>query len=216
MSLSSKLQLRENEEIIEIIRSTSAHYFFRYLITVAMVSLNAFFTFWLWGKGIEGQIFNSVVWFVSIYLIVGTWISGRSNHLIITNFRIFDIHRESWLKETISSLNFHEIEDVVITRHGVLSAMFNFGIVTIHPKQAKFAIEILHIPQPQRVQNMLFEKRDFSLKNIDIADKEIICQKFSKIIPNLGEAELTLYYQKIHRQLLKLAEPPVEKEENVI
>lgn len=206
MSLHSKLSLRPDEQILDIIRASSAHHLFRYILMMAMLGTNAFFTFWLWSGGIEGKVFNLLIWFLGLNVIITTYYGARRNILVVTDQRIFDIHRESWFKETISAVNFYEVEDIVISRRGILSSLFNFGIITVHPRQGKFALEIHHIPSPERVQDFLFEKRENSLKNIELSDKELVCSKFNKLIPQLSEAELTAFYQKIHRQLLKLAE----------
>jgi hypothetical protein len=63
------------------------------------------------------------------------------------------------------------------------------------------------------VQTLLFENRDKAKRVGRLGSKDEILKQFIKLVPDLSEAELTLLYQKIHTQLISLAEQTSEKTE---
>lgn len=216
MSLKSKLHLRETEEIIEIIRQSSVNRFGRYLFCLLFLLTNTFFTFWFWTKGTEGRIVYGLIWALGLYMLYATWFVDRANYMVITTERIFDVHRKSLFTETISSLEFLEIDDVVVERSGLFSTLFNYGFITIHPREGNFHFEISRVKRPEYVQNLLLEKRGSFVKENRFKNKQEVYKQFLKIIPELSEAELTLAYQKINNQLLLLADDPREKDEQMV
>lgn len=198
------LPLRSGEIIIEIIKPTSVHGVFRVGLGLSILLLNSFFTFWFLQKGLEGKIFYAVVMIMGLYLVFyGTFLK-RSNYLVITNERVFDIQKESLFSETLSALSLVDLADVVVERRGVMSALLNYGMLTIHPKDGKFKFEIERVPAPSRVQNLLFEKRDHAHRSNQYLNNSALLKQVLKIIPELSEAELTMLYQRVNTQLSKI------------
>lgn len=211
MSLKSKLHLLPEEQIIQIIRQTGPNSFSRYLLGMLILLTNTFFTFWFWSNGFEGQLFYGLIWLLGLYITISTWIIDKGNIMVVTTERIFDIHRESIFRETISTLHFLEIGDVVVERRGVLSAIFNHGYLTIHPRQGNFVFELNRVKRPEIIQNVILERKGtFSQKN-RFRSKDELLKQFLKTIPEYTESELTLVYQKINNYLLSLAEPGTGK-----
>lgn len=215
MSLISKLPIRADEQLLELVRPMPVHSW-SYLFGLAVLGINAFFSFWLWQRGVEGRIFNGLVWLFGLYIIYYTWFRNNADLLVISSQRVFDIHRRSFFNETVSSLSLLEIADVVVERSGLLSKIFNYGLLTVHPLQGGFTFEIKRVKRPEGIQGLLLEKRNQNRRDGELVDKEIIYKKMLKIIPELSEAELTLLYQRVHRQLLSLAEPSGGGDEIVV
>ncbi len=199
------LPLRSNETIVEIVRPSEAQHLFKLLLGFLIITLNAFFTFWLWQQGIEGRIFYACVWVLGIYLLLYGALFDHSNFLVVTSERVFDIHRESLFNETISSLSFTELSDVVVDKKGFFASLFNYGRLTLHPREGKFCFEIEKVPEPAKAQNLLFEWREQARLAGQLQDKEEVYKRFVKLLPEYSEVELTLLYEKVHRQLLELA-----------
>lgn len=204
------LPLGVGEIIVDIIRPSGVRHFLRIAIGFCIVTINAFFTFWLWQRGIEGQVFYVLVWFLGVYIILYGTLFSRSNYLVVTSDRIFDIQRDSLFNETISTLHFIDLSDIVITQKGIFSLMFNYGVLTLHPKEGEFSFEIERVPEPARVQNLLIERREHARLGRSLQEKNEVFKRLVKLLPEYSEAELTLLYQKVHSQLLELAKPTVE------
>ena len=201
------LALRVDETVVDIIRPSAARHFTKIALGFCMVTINAFFTFWLWQQGIEGKIFYSIVWVLGIYLILYGALFHRSNFLVVTTERVFDIHRESFFDETISALSFIDISDVVVEQKGVFASLFNYGILTLHPRDGKYRFEIDKIPEPARVRDLLLERREGARVANRLKEKDEVYKRFVNLLPEYSEAELTLLYEKVHSQLLRLAKP---------
>lgn len=210
--LQKNLPLRADETIVEIIKPSGVHHVGRALFGFCFISVNAFFTFWLWQKGLEGKIFYGLVWMLGLYLLLYGTLFHRSNYLIITTERIFDIHRDSLFNETLSALHFGDLADVVVEKRGLLASLLNFGLLTIHPKEGKFCFVVERVPKPAHIQNLLFERREAVNRTSRFKSKEEVYNRILKLIPEFSEAELTLLYQKIHSQLLNLAGTVAEKD----
>lgn len=206
------LPLRNNEAVIQIVKPHKIRHWFRYFLGAAIILLDLFFTFWLLGKGTEGKIFYFVVLSFGIYCFAHDFFE-KTNYLVVTNERIFDVHKNGLFNQTISAMGFADLEDVVVEKRGIFSALFNFGLLTIYPKDAKFTFEIERIPKPESVQDFIFTRRDIHLKERSLENNNVVFSRLLKIIPELSEAELTLLYQKVHAQLLDIASATPEKPE---
>jgi hypothetical protein len=207
------LPLSKDEIVIEIIHPVKVHRFVRSVIGFLIVSINSFFTFWLWQHGLEGQVYYCVALLLGLYLLFYDILFDKSNYLVVTNQRVFDVHRESLFSQTVSSLSFLELVEVVVVRRGFFPTVLNYGHLTLHPKDGSFVLEFQRIPKPMAVQTLLFENRDKAKRVGRLGSKDEILKQFIKLVPDLSEAELTLLYQKIHTQLISLAEQTSEKTE---
>lgn len=216
MFKSKNLPLRSGEIIVEVIKPTSVHGFFRVGLGLVILLINSFFTFWFIQKGVEGKAFYIIVMILGLYLIFYGTLLRRSNYLVITNERVFDIQRESLFSETLSALSLLDLVDVVVEKRGLLAVILNYGILTLHPRDGKFKFEIERVPKPSRVQNLLFEKRDHANRSNQYLNNSALLKQMLKIIPELSEAELTMLYQRVNSQLATLADDSSVKEEKMV
>ena len=199
-----------DETVIDIIRPSGVQHFVRVVLGFFVITANTFFTFWLWQRGLEGQIFYVLAWVLGVYIIFYGTLFNRSNYLIVTDARVLDVHRESLFNETISALPFIDMSDVVFEQRGVLASLFNYGVLTLYPREGKFRFVIDMVPKPAKVQNFLLERREAARVASRLREKSEVYKRLVNFLPEFSEAELTLLYQKVHSQLLCLAHPPGE------
>ena len=109
-----------------------------------------------------------------------------------------------------------DLADIVVRQEGALVSIFNYGSVTLHPREGKFLFEIMTVPSPGRVQNMLLEHRERARSSRELQGKDEVFRRLIKLLPEYSEAELTLLYQKVHSQLLRLANDVGENQKKVI
>ena len=216
MTRIKNLPLRNGELVVEIIKPAMVHSFFRIGVGLVILLVNSFFTFWFWQKGLEGQIFYGAVWALGLYLVLYGALFNRSNYLVVTNERIFDIQRESLFSETLATLNFTDLVDVVVIKKGFLPTILNYGLITLHPRDGKFTFEIEKVPKPGRVQNLLFERREAANRNNQYINNSALLKQVLKIVPDLSEAELTMLYQRVNSQLKKIADEGVKEDLEMI
>jgi hypothetical protein len=213
MFLKKSLPLRNGEIIIEIVKPTVIHSYFSVILGLVLILADAFMTFWFLQKGVEGKVFYGIVMALGLYLVLYGSILKRSNFLIITNERIFDVQKESLFSETLSALNLIDLADVVVERKGVWSVVLNYGVITIHPKDGKFKFEIERVPKPSRIQNLLFERRDHANRSNQYLNNASLLKQVLKAIPDFSEAELTMLYERVNSRLSEISE--IEQESSI-
>lgn len=216
MVRTKNIPLRSGELVVEIIKPTLVHGAFRIGFGFFILLLNAFFTFWLLQKGLEGQVFYATVWLLGLYLVLYGFLFNRANYLVVTNERVFDVHRESLFSETLATIQFTDLADVVVEKKGFFPTIMNYGLITIHPKDGKYKFEIEKVPKPGRVQNLLFERRDEFSRNNRFLDNASLLKQVLRVVPDFSEAELTMLYERVNSQLQKLADKVETSEEEVV
>lgn len=95
-----------------------------------------------WYLGMLGFIFESFIkWFYNVY--------------IVTDERIIDIDFYSLTYRNISAAKIDNIEDTTASTSGFLSAMFDYGTVTIQTAAEKREFEFQGVPHPTRVTTLI-------------------------------------------------------------
>ncbi len=95
-----------------------------------------------WYLGLLGFIFESFLkWFYNVY--------------IVTDERIVDIDFYSLTYRNISAAKIDNIEDTTAATAGFLSAVFDYGNVTIQTAAEKREFEFLGVPRPSRVTTLI-------------------------------------------------------------
>ncbi len=201
MSIAKKIQLKEDEKIIEIITPSVFSYGWKYLIGLAVLFVFSFYMFRLFFFGLAGDIAYGLGMFLGFYIIFRVWFINHSNVLVITNERVVDIHRLGWFDEILSSISHLEIKDVVIRKRGVPQSLFNFGGLAIQTKSQQFVVEILNISNPSKVQLLLVEVGQQYKQDIKVANTQVIYNNFIRIIPDLVDGDLKEARRLIDEQL---------------
>jgi len=208
MSISKKIHLREDEEILEVIRRYPLTYLYTYFFGFVLMVVATFFITWLFGQGWWGMVLYGLAVFCGLYLIFQTWYFAHVNMLVVTNERVVDIARISLLDEVVSSVGFADIVDISFRKRGLFSNLFNYGDLHLQTKSNQFVLEVSKIHQPQKIVNYLMEQIDFYRDGKGELVVEEIYNKFLKIIPELTDEELTYVDDIIHD---KLEEEPEEE-----
>jgi len=216
MSLAKKIHLRPEEEIIKIIRSSPLTEWWKYALGLAFLVVASFFTFWLFARGWWGQIIFAFGIIAGVYIILRAWFFNYHNYLVVTSDRIADISRASWFEEVVSSIGYHDLKDIVVHRRGVFAAIFNYGTLTVETKDKNLVLEIARVRMPQQVQNIILETEEAFRSGLQVKNSERILASFTRLIPDLSEAELTLVDKKIHDQLHKFDATSPEEEVEVL
>jgi len=161
MSISKKIHLREDEEILEVLRRYPLTYLYTYFFGFVLMVVATFFITWLFGQGWWGMVLYGLAVFCGLYLIFQTWYFAHVNMLVVTNERVVDIARISLLDEVVSSVGFADIVDISFRKRGLFPNLFNYGDLHLQTKSNQFVLEVSKIHQPQKIVNYLMEQIDF-------------------------------------------------------
>lgn len=201
MSISKKIHLREDEEVLEIVRRYPLTYFYVYILGLAVMVVATFFITWLFAQGWWGVTVYGLAMFGGLLVIFQTWYFARANMLVVTNQRIVDVARAGWLDEVVSSVGYTDIMDISFRKRGLAPNFFNYGDVHLQTKSKQFVLEIAKIHQPQKIVNFIMEQVEFFQNGKGELTVEDIYNKFIKIIPHLTDEELICVDDIIHDQL---------------
>jgi hypothetical protein len=200
MNIAKKIHLRENEEILEILRRHSLTCFHIYAFGLFLMVAASFFATWLLAQGWWGVALYSLIMFCGFYIIFRTWFFARVNVLAITSERVVDIARTGWLDETVSSVGYTDIIDVSFRKSGIFASLLNYGDIFLQTKSKMFILEVTKIRQPQKVASFILEQIEFFRGDRRELSIEEVYRKFIKIIPDLSDEELEQVDQIIHEQ----------------
>lgn len=203
MSLAKKLNLGAEEEILEIIRATALTVWWKYFFGLLILGVASFFLFWLVAQGIWGYIALGAAYLIGLIIIFRTWFFHHFNYLAVTTERILDVDRPKISEETISAVNYPDIQDIYVRKKGFFSNIFNYGAVVIETKNQKFVLEVKDARLPRRLANWLLEVRDNYYKKQRLSNQQAVVSDFVQIISKLSRQDLKNVYLSIEEQIKK-------------
>jgi hypothetical protein len=130
MGLLSKINLREGEKIMEIIRPSHMNYLGRYILAAIIILSASFSSFWLIRQGLYGTAVLISCALASFVLVVSARRRRNSNYWILTTERLADLERRSIFHQITSQIEFDEIGDVYIRRKG-MDFILGLGCVVV-------------------------------------------------------------------------------------
>jgi len=81
---------------------------------------------------------------------------------VITNQRVIDSVKNNWFHLQMSTADLVDIEDMTVSRSGVLGTLFDFGDIDCQTAGAVRKFSLLGIPRPREVQALVDRLRDES------------------------------------------------------
>jgi hypothetical protein len=81
---------------------------------------------------------------------------------VITNQRVIDSAKDNWFHLRMSTADLVDIEDMTVTRAGLLGTLFDFGDIGCQTAGAVGKFSLRGIPRPREVQALVDRLRDES------------------------------------------------------
>jgi hypothetical protein len=206
MSLNKKINIREDESIIKVVRSYALALIWKYLLGLLFLGGSSFVMFQLFGYGLWGYAVYGVGMLLGVYIIFRTWFFGYFNMLVVTSERVVDIHRAGWFDVVVSSVSYQEIKDVAVRKKGLFSNLFNYGSVVIQGKSRQFVLEAPKVHYPQDIQNTLQEVSELYKQDKKVSNVDTIYKNFVKIISNLTDKQLSTVQELINNEFEEVSE----------
>ncbi|MBP6859284.1 MAG: hypothetical protein KBC69_01515 [Candidatus Magasanikbacteria bacterium] len=201
MSVAKKINLKDNEKIMSLVRPYILSYMWKYLVGLVFLFTSSFFMFRLFFYGWWGDVLYALGMLIGLYIIFRTWFFNYKNTLVLTSMRVVDLHRVGLFDEIMSSVSYLDIKDIVIRKKGIWQSLFNFGGLAISAKNEQLILEVLNIYNPSQVQSMLSDLEQQYKQDIKLASTGSIYNNFIKIIPNLSDGDLVEIKRLIDEQL---------------
>lgn len=201
MSISKKINLKDNEKVVDIIRPHILARIWEYFFGAVLLLATSFFMFRLFSYGWWGNVIYGLGMFLGFYIVFRAWFMSRKNILVLTSTRVVDVHRVGWFDEIISSVSYLDVKDVAVRKKGIGQSLFNFGGLSIASKSESFVLEVLNIYNPAEVQILLSDLGQQYRQDIKVVNSQVIYNNFIKIIPNLPDGELREVRRLIDEQI---------------
>ncbi len=101
------------------------------------------------------QLFLILYAYVVFYYSINNFLSWFFNILLVTNERILDLDFRPPLHRNTDETQLQEIQDVRHTQSGFFAVIFNLGNVYIQTAGERQDIELLRVPKPGEVHNLI-------------------------------------------------------------
>ncbi|MFZ2190409.1 MAG: hypothetical protein WA057_02440 [Candidatus Magasanikiibacteriota bacterium] len=213
MSVESKIKLKDNEQIINIVHRYGLTFFWSWLIIFILITAPFFFMFWLFNNSLWGQILFAGSLVLGLFLLFRTIFIWQKNVLLITTHRIVDFDRQGFFEEIVSNVAYDQMEDVMGKISGLFGTIFRYGNVTIQTGNGKVQIIIDKIKQPVFIQQEITELRDqFVAKNSQTSGV-ITTDDIIDSIYELEELDLLRVKKTIEKRLDSLVQDTSQEDE---
>ena len=157
--------IRPDEGVIGVIRTSLFHYR-RPLVVFVLVVLAAFFLLYPlqslggWGWAIYGvMVLTGVVGLARTFLV---WLL---NVFILTNQRLVDIDQRKLFDRQVAECPLENIQDIRYNKKGLYATLLNFGTVVIDSASPQGHIELVDVPNPEDVKEMIMNVQHHHSKN---------------------------------------------------
>jgi uncharacterized membrane protein YdbT with pleckstrin-like domain len=180
--------LKEGEELIEIVRRYYLSYLWQAIVALVFVLLPFFLMFPLFRWGWFGVvIFFGLLIFGIIFGIRQTLIYFM-NALVITNQRIIDFDQRGLFNRVVSEATYDKIQDVSFSIKGVWQTLFHYGDLSIQTAGNQITLEISSIANPHRVQDRIVDLQNQASEPTekDLSAVELL-DMVTKIKQGIGE-----------------------------
>jgi len=147
--------LKEEEEIIDIVRNYPLVFAVPITISVIFIIAPFFLLFKLFGYGWWGVLLFFILLVFGIIYGSRQFIMYSFNLFVITNQRIIDIDQRGFFDRTVSETTYDKIQDVSFRIKGIMQTMFHYGSVIIQTASTNANIELNHIKNPERIQQLI-------------------------------------------------------------
>ena len=160
MSAENKIKLKEDEQILSVVRRYGVTFFWWWLLILILFVVPFFFMFWLFQHGWWGQTLFIVPVVLGVLTIIRTLFLWQKNVLIITTHRLIDIDQRGFFDKIISDVPYDQVEDIMGRIKGFWGTIFRFGNLTIQTGNGKVQIIVDKIKQPTFLQQEINEIRE--------------------------------------------------------
>lgn len=203
MSLNKKIQWRDKENVIEIVKPSMFKFFWHHVLVLLILFTLSFFSFWLIRQGLYGLIVASTSIVASLALLIDARNRRNANYWILTNERLIDVERHGIFSDTVSSIDYENIVDVHIRRRGFNSRLFGLGDLVADTESEDYAVSLSSVRHPQIILEWIMQLSRESGESRDFQNTKILLKHFYKSIPRLSEIDIIEIKNRLDNRLGK-------------
>jgi len=149
-------ELKENEQIIQIVRKHWITLAAPLLKAVVAAALPFFFITFLLASPLGGAILAGWLALCLLYAAYES-ITWYLDSFIITNLRIIDIDQRGLFRRSVSETEIDKIQDVTYSINGIIATIFGYGSCLVETAGSQNLISLDHIHRPHELQELLVQ-----------------------------------------------------------
>jgi len=147
--------LRENEQLLRVVRHAPSVIFPHVLICFLIMVLDFFLMYYLFLQGWWGVALFGGVIVVVIFYVLRVLFLYRANRFIITNQRLVDVEQVGVFEKFINEFPYAKIIEAKATVKGVGPTIFHYGDIRLTMRDDLGPYELYKIPNPLELQNFI-------------------------------------------------------------
>jgi len=157
MNIEKVIRLKDNEEVIAVLRNHMVTRMRQILLALALVAVPFFFMLPLFSLGMPGVIGFGIS--ISAGLIYGwrEFFKWYGSAFVVTDLRVIDIDQHGWFSRTVSEVELNRIQDVSFSIKGLSGTIFGYGSVLIQTAGSGANIELSAAPDPKEAHHLITE-----------------------------------------------------------
>ena len=149
--------LKENEELVKLIRRHPLVYFKPGLFALILLLLPFFLMFLLFKWETIGLVFFILLLIIGILAIVRLVVVYYFNVFLITNQRIILFVQHGLFDRNVSEVDYEKIQDISYRLKGFWQTLLKYGSLKIQIKNSESILYVKKITQPERIQQLLLK-----------------------------------------------------------
>lgn len=149
--------LKENEELVRLIRRYALVYFKSGLLALILLLLPFFLMFLLFKWGTIGLILFVILIIIGIIAIIRLIVVYSYNVFLITNQRIILYIQHGLFDRNVSEIEYDKIQDISYRFKGMGETMFKYGSLKIQIKNSESVLYVRRISHPEKMQQLILK-----------------------------------------------------------
>ena len=155
MLLTHRLNLRDDERVIAVVRRSWLAYMAPITLAIACIFLGFFLITPLLARGGVGTIiFVSLIGAGVIAGVRAAWL-WYWNALVVTSIRVIDVDQRGFFHRSVSDARYEKVEDISVEIRGMVATLFHLGTVRLQTAGAHARIELQTVPRPELIQELI-------------------------------------------------------------
>lgn len=144
--------LKEDEEVIKIIRPSFSIYILRFIIAFFFLLLPFFLLFLLLQYRLYGLLLFFLLLLLGSFLILRVLFIWGRQAFILTNRRIIDFDQKGLFSKTVSETPYENITDLAYTQKGIGATLFHYGTINIQTSGPQNNIALENVVHPEKLK----------------------------------------------------------------
>lgn len=104
---------------------------------------------------------------IAVFVVIGSFISlhvYNQSRILITDENVIEIKQTSLFSRKVSHLNMINVEDVTVTKQGLIQTMLDFGVLGIETAGAVENFQFVNTPNPEEYRRFIIHAHEQALE----------------------------------------------------